>query len=214
MKIKSTFDIIKNYRIVSSVSLSRKSSGGGTLVLPVRIHRKTVTKIHKNARFVLNQSACLMFGEPSGYRYCRSSYFAVGNEATVKLNGSFLVNDNAYIIVRKNGVLSLGNGYISSNSHIICTESIEIGNDVAIADSVHIRDSDDHEILYNGYVKTSPIRICDHVWIGQRATILKGVTIGEGAIVAAGAVVTKDVPARSIVAGVPAKVIKENVTWK
>ena len=58
------------------------------------------------------------------------------------------------------------------------------------------------------------IKIGNHVWIGQNAAILKGVTIGDGAIVAANAVVTKDVPAHCAVGGNPAKVIKENVYWK
>lgn len=213
MIIKSIFDIIKNYRLFSSVFLSLRSYGRTTF-LPIRIHRNVKIKIHKNAKFILDGSSFLLFGEPSGYRYCRSSYFSVGKEAIIRINRSFLINDNAYIIVRSRGKLTLGNGYISSNSHIICTNSIEIGNDVAIADGVQIRDSDDHDILYDGYKKIAPIKICDHVWIGQRATVLKGVTIGEGAIVAAGAVVTKDVPARSIVAGVPARVIKENIDWK
>ena len=54
----------------------------------------------------------------------------------------------------------------------------------------------------------------DDVWCGANVTILKGVTIGDGAIIAAGAVVTKDVQANSMVGGVPAKVIKENIEWK
>ena len=61
---------------------------------------------------------------------------------------------------------------------------------------------------------TQPVFIGNHVWIGTNVTILKGVTIGDGAIIAAGSVVTKSVPSKCLAAGVPAKVIKENVEWK
>ena len=54
----------------------------------------------------------------------------------------------------------------------------------------------------------------DNVWVGSRALILKGVRVGKGSIVAAGAVVTKDVPQNCIVAGNPAKIVKENISWK
>ena len=57
------------------------------------------------------------------------------------------------------------------------------------------------------------IRLGEHVWIGQNATILKGVSIGDNSIVALGTIVTKDVPANSIVAGVPSKVVKTGITW-
>ena len=59
----------------------------------------------------------------------------------------------------------------------------------------------------------APIVIQDHVWLGMNVIVLKGVTIGEGAIVAAGSIVTKDVPPHCLVAGVPAKVVKTDVTW-
>ena len=77
-----------------------------------------------------------------------------------------------------------------------------------------IRDSDNHTIVRDGYTPTAPIKIGNHVWIGVNCTILKGVTIGDGAIIAAGSVVTKDVPAHSLVGGVPAKVIRTDVEWK
>lgn len=58
------------------------------------------------------------------------------------------------------------------------------------------------------------IEIGDKVWVAMGAIILPGVKIGDGAIVAAGAIVTKDVPPRCMVAGVPARIVKENVDWK
>ena len=57
-------------------------------------------------------------------------------------------------------------------------------------------------------IQTKEIHICKNAWLGSRVNVMPGVTIGEGAIVASGAVVTKDVPPRTVVAGVPAKVVK------
>ena len=108
----------------------------------------------------------------------------------------------------------LHGGFINENVQITAGDVIEIGKDATIGRDVVIRSYDGHTICEPGYRKSEPIIIGKHVWIGQGATILKGVTIGEGAIVAAGAIVTKDVPAHAIVAGIPAKIIKENVKWK
>lgn len=67
----------------------------------------------------------------------------------------------------------------------------------------------DAERHNKGLEYAKPITIRDNVWFGAGVQVLPGVTIGEGAVIAAGAVVTKDVPPRTLVAGVPAKVIKE-----
>jgi acetyltransferase-like isoleucine patch superfamily enzyme len=98
---------------------------------------------------------------------------------------------------------------------IISKQKIEIGQHCQIAFGVTISDHDFHRTYKNGIQnpETSPVIIEDGVWIGMNATILKGVTIGERAIVAAGAVVTHDVPARAMVAGVPAKIIKSDVEF-
>ena len=82
-----------------------------------------------------------------------------------------------------------------------------IGDDVTISENVVIRDSDNHEIIRNGFTMDAPIVIGNHVWIGINATILKGVHIGSGSVIAAGSVVTKDVPDYALMAGVPAKQI-------
>jgi len=79
-----------------------------------------------------------------------------------------------------------------------------IGHNAALCTINHDQDPD-----RRGDMEFKPIHIQDKVWLGANVTILPGVTIGEGAIVAAGAVVARDVPARTIVGGVPAKVIKK-----
>ena len=64
-----------------------------------------------------------------------------------------------------------------------------------------------------GRPSVAPVVIGDRVWVGTRAIILKGVTIGDGAVVAAGAVVNKDVPPHAVVAGIPAKVVGSADSW-
>jgi acetyltransferase-like isoleucine patch superfamily enzyme len=83
---------------------------------------------------------------------------------------------------------------------------VTIGRDCKIARDVIIMDTDQHELPGQGLL-VSPVVIEDRAWIGARAIILKGVTVGHDAIIAAGAVVTRDVPARAVVGGVPAKVL-------
>ena len=87
---------------------------------------------------------------------------------------------------------------------------IVIGNGVLIGHNVSIltlNHDERPEFRQNIYPK--PIKIGENVWIGSNATILQGVTIGDGAIIGANAVVTKDIPQNSIVAGIPAKIIRD-----
>lgn len=107
---------------------------------------------------------------------------------------------------------------------MVLAEAITLGDDVVISWGVTIVDHNSHAVAWEdrasdvldwgrghkdwSSVKILPVLIEDKVWVGFNAIILKGVTIGEGAIVAAGAVVTKDVPPHTIVAGNPARVIR------
>lgn len=99
--------------------------------------------------------------------------------------------------------------FINSGCHFQDQGGIEIGDGTLIGHNVVLatinHDLDPKENRKNHY---APIKIGEHVWIGSNATILSGVTIGDHAVVAAGAVVTQDVPAMTVVGGVPAKVLK------
>lgn len=115
------------------------------------------------------------------------------------------------ITVNPNGKLFLGTGYMNYNSVIDCSKSITIGRNVKISENVMIRDSDNHVLIGSGKDQDAPIVIEDDVWICMNVTILKGVRIGRGSVVASGAVVTKDIPPYSLAGGVPAKVLKNQI---
>lgn len=139
----------------------------------------------------------------------------------IKENGKLVVRDKfsifsgARISIHPGAILDLGSGYINHNVSIGCHKMIKIGENVAIAENVVIRDSDNHDFISEkAHIRTAPIIIGDKVWIGMNAVILKGVKIGNNCVVAAGSVVTKDIPDNSLVAGVPAQIIKTNISWE
>ena len=133
--------------------------------------------------------------------------------ARLVVEGDFRVHTGAQLWVNEGATLTLGSGYANAGLNLSCFSAITIGRDVMISENVTLRDSDNHRVSGSSSPSaTAPIRIGDAVWIGLNAVVLKGVTIGDGAVVAAGAVVTRDVPARAMVAGVPARVVREDVT--
>ena len=112
--------------------------------------------------------------------------------------------------VRRGGILIVGNNSRLNGVHIAVKKKVSIGNNVRIAPYVLIMDSDFHDVNnhFSEEGKTDAVIIHDNVWIATKATILKGVTIGEGAVIGACSLVIKDVPPYTVVGGVPAKVIK------
>jgi acetyltransferase-like isoleucine patch superfamily enzyme len=127
------------------------------------------------------------------------------------VDGNFDILTGCSVIVGPGSQLTLGSGFMNNGASIACFQSITIGADAAIGPDVSIRDSDSHFISGAGE-NTMPIVIGDHVWIGARVIILKGVRIGDGAVIAAGAIVTRDVEPNMLVAGSPARPIR-HVTW-
>ncbi len=155
------------------------------------------------------------------------------NKKYVEIGKDCIVS-GCFIFESESGHVSIGNHSYIGDSIFISRKSIEIGDNVTIAWGCTIYDHNSHSLSYKdrrkdiddelsdircgrcfteskdwSVVKTESIKICDDSWIGMNCTILKGVTIGEGAVVGAGSVVTKDVMPWTVVAGNPAKVIKK-----
>jgi len=123
----------------------------------------------------------------------KGAYFGTGSELEIGDNSGIGVNCQVC------GPIRIGN-------------DVMMGPDVIILTSNHRFDRLDIPMWKQGYYPPEPVVIGDDVWIGTRTIILPGIKIGRGAIIGAGAVVTKDVPEFSIVVGVPAKIIGSRKT--
>ena len=121
--------------------------------------------------------------------------------------------DVSFFLDGANAAVSIGDySGLSRRVQLVCTEEIRIGRRCGVSWDVLIMDSDLHGIAGSS-ITSAPVQIDDHVLIGARSIILKGVHIGHDAVVAAGSVVTKDVPPGAIVGGNPARIIRTGATW-
>ena len=159
--------------------------------------------------------------------YSTTKIFNYQNDRTRIFIGSDSHIRGEILVFGYGGNISVGERcFIGENSRVWSSVNILIGNDVLISHNVNIVDTNSHEIdhidraesfvhlIKSGHPKkndniiSSPIVIGNHVWISFNSIILRGVTIGNGAIIAAGSVVTKDVEPFTMVGGNPAKLIK------
>ncbi|MDU3411322.1 acyltransferase [Clostridium sp.] len=178
-------------------------------------YKPVTIKISKTARVIIKKRllfnkqhnfSCTLHNKETGLLYIGDNAKFNVEDLVCHVGCKISVNDNAELIIKS--------GYLLNESVIDCFNKIEIGEDCAISKRVIIRDSNNHDLLYENYKKSEPISIGNHVWIGMGATILSGVSIGDGAVIAAGAVVNRNVPSNCLVGGVPAKILKENVQWR
>ena len=158
------------------------------LMAPLYQHRGKNSVIHRSARM-----------DTPPYRK-----FSLGDYSVVE---SFACINNAV------GDVIIGN-HTRIGLHNTIIGPVKIGNNVNLAQGITVTAlnhnfSDSNKRIDEQGVSTSPVIIEDDVWIGANAVVLPGVKIGNHCVIAAGAVVTKDVPPHSLVAGVPAKVIKQ-----
>jgi acetyltransferase-like isoleucine patch superfamily enzyme len=116
------------------------------------------------------------------------------------------------------GRLEIGDrAFVNQGASIVASLAITIGEDARIGDFAAVYDSDHHPVEEGAEVRRAPVVLGRNVWLGRGAIVLPGVTIGDHAVVAAGAVVASDVPDRTLVAGNPARPLRTlsaSASWR
>ena len=158
---------------------------------------------------------------PRGVSICGRG-FLNGDARGLVCHGSAYFSDGVRVMIGqrdgKPGKLHIGDGCFFNHFSIIdCHLSIEIGQRVKVGPHTYIGDFD-HDISANNGLQipdtgnAKPIKIADDVWIGAGCIVLKGVSIGRGAVIGAGSVVTRDIPEAMIAMGVPARIVRRRST--
>ena len=187
---------------------------------------KSAIKVIDDSRFIL----CPQSSNISSLKI--SVRNPIEDKMYIEIGENCLLNGN-FIFEIKEGKITIGDRTFIGGGTFICIDEIDIGSDVMFSWGCTITDNNSHSHIWSerkndvtywkkgvdenkvgaykdwSNVKKGKITIKDKAWIGFNSIILKGLTIGEGAIVGAGSVVTKDVPDWTIVAGNPAKIIRE-----
>ncbi len=151
------------------------------------------------------------------FNFKKNCFISIGNQSIIM---------SSFYFDKEDAKITIGDRTYIGGSKMICAEEIEIGDDVLISWGCTIVDHDSHSLSYQDRkddvvnlldkkkiwdkVTIKKVKIQNKVWIGFDVKILKGITIGEGAVIAAGSIVTKDVLPNTIVGGIPAKIIKSN----
>lgn len=146
--------------------------------------------------------------------------YIYGNNNTIVINEYCCFEEGECWIENNSCKISVGKSTFIRQAHLAATENesvINIGERCMFANGIEIRTGDSHSIIdLETNVRINPAKsvfISNHVWLASNVIVLKGVHIGKDTIVGAASLVTKDLPSNSITGGVPAKVIKQNVTW-
>jgi acetyltransferase-like isoleucine patch superfamily enzyme len=139
-------------------------------------------------------------------------FYSIDKSSDIRFGCHIINSQRIYIgrnVVIRPGVKLFGSDPSTPNLHIKINDDVLIGSDVHIYTNNHNFYDKDRSIFVQGHQDVEPVMIEFGSWIGAKAVILPGVTIGRGAVVGAGAIVTKDVPPFTVVAGNPARIVKE-----
>lgn len=204
--LRTVYKYYQNYKDKHSYTVGK---GNKLIINGIKINCRIQIR-GKNNQLIVEKSAVL-----------RNTLVKIsGNNNIVRVGNESYVS-GAELWVEDNGCrLEIGkNAFVGHHSHLACTEDgsqLIVGDDGLISSYIQIRTGDSHSILDgegNRINKAQSVRIGNHVWIGEGAKILKGVELEGDDIVSTGAIVTKSFGKNLLIGGIPAKILKENVTW-
>jgi acetyltransferase-like isoleucine patch superfamily enzyme len=203
-------------KLINSLRLSTAATGARLRDMPVVAAAHCRLERHRTARLEITGRLFLGTFEPAVGRiaaHAASTQIRLGESAVMRCDGIVQLGPGVRVTVGPRARLVIGDGtYVTCDSLIIAASSVRIGAACAISWGVQILDTNFHKPAGDP-TGAEAVEIGDHVWIASNVTILKGIRVGSGSIVASGAAVTKDVPPRSLVAGVPARIIRSDVDW-
>lgn len=205
------FIICKIKSIYYSAYLDKGSTGKIIITNPyinIKVNKRKGSKLIANGNIVIT----------SHIEGTNPIIISLGINSTLKIDGDFIIGNGVKMIISDNAFLYFGGKNIESGSGItadsviMCYKSITIGQDFLCAWNVFITDSDWHTIENKQHY--GDVVIGNHVWIANNSSVLKGSTINDNSIVASQSKISnKSYPPDSMLAGIPAVVVKSNISW-
>lgn len=183
----------------------------GTFIFPTK---NTFLEIQKGAELILEDTLKMGISAPKKSK--EETLVRLQKDARWIVHGEVGLWFNVFIDVHPYAILETGSFTANARSVIVAGKRIEFGNNVMIGRDVTIYDSDFHQILNEDGKPTNfsrEVKVGNNVWLTNKIMVLKGVAIGDGSIVSAMTLVREDVPAHSLVAGNPGRVIKDCIHW-
>lgn len=185
--------------------------GNGNIVKNEGLKVKNIIQFNGNNNKIYIEDGAVLKG---------TTISIIGSNCLVRLKKNSYVSDAEIFIEDMNCTVEVGaNTFIGNRTHLACIEdnsSIIIGDDCLISAFCQIRTGDSHSLVDSSGKRLNPaasVMIGRHCWLGEGCKVLKGVCLCENTVISTGAIVTRSFGANCILAGVPVKVIKENINW-
>lgn len=177
----------------------------------------SLAKLRKNKIKISGNNNTLCIGDEALIRNC--NFIIKGNNNKLFIDKNCVIENTRIILDNENGEITIGKNTSVGKLLLVSLEpyKITIGENCMISYDTEIRNTDSH-MIYDLETKKrinhgKGIEIGDNVWIGARAMVLKGVKIESNSIIAAGSIVNRNVNSNTIVAGIPAREVKNNIYW-